>query len=515
MAIALLFILLLALLVISAYASRLYTESGKFLSREFQENIEIFEHQIEPRLGFNHRRAALSFALLEHLLTAAICFLLAYEVFMRPGWGAEDIAQAVFLAILVIVLFDRFLPFLLFSRTRGGWFVRFVLLLKLLVYSVLPLTIVLGFLQSVVSLTRAEGAGEEPEHPSEAVDALIEAGQDEGILEESDRDLIHSVVEFGDKTMRDVMTPRPRIFAVPDETTVEQLTQLLSEHAYSRVPVFSGELDNIVGVVSARDLLQVADSEASRRLVRDLMKTDVYFVPETRRASELLAQMQRENRRLAIVIDEYGGVAGLVTVEDLVEEIVGELSNEGEARAELVREHDQSYVVPGSFETSRLEELFPVRLSEEWHATTVGGLVTEIAGHIPLPGECVQEGGLGFEVLESTARRVEKVRILARPTDATQPPSNVPHPSKPTTGFRLSTPTEGAPGTTGLPGTPQSPAPPPQPAHDRRAGDRAANSVSPNSAPPSSASEKPVSQSTASAKSSNSAPPSSVPPKSV
>jgi len=433
MAIVLVFLVLLALLVVSAYASRLYTESGKFLSREFQENIEIFEHQIEPRLGFNHRRAALSFALIEHLLTAAICFLLAYEVFRRPGWRAEDAAQAAFLAILVIVLFDRFLPFLLFSRTRGGWFVRFVLLSRLLIYAVLPLTIVLGFLQSVISLTRAESAGEEPEHPSEAVDALIEAGQDEGILEESDRDLIHSVVEFGDKSVRDVMTPRPSIFAVPSETTVEQLTHLVSEHPYSRIPVYRGELDNIVGIVSARDLLQVADTEASRTLAGSMMKTDVYFVPETRRASELLAQMQRENRRLAIVIDEYGGVAGLVTVEDLIEEIVGELRNEGEARTELLRESDQSYVVPGGFETSRLEELFPVRLSDEWHATTVGGLVTEIAGHIPLPGECVQEGGLGFEVLESTARRVEKVRILAKSaaSAAQTPPSSAPQGAAP------------------------------------------------------------------------------------
>ena len=464
MAIVVLFLLLLALLIVSAYASRLYTESGKFLSREFQENIEIFEHQIEPRLGFNHRRAALSFALLEHLFMAAICFLLAYEVFRRPAWSAEEVAQAAFLAIAVIVLFDRFLPFLLFSRTRGGWFVRFILLLKLLVYAVLPLTIVLGFLQSVVSLTRAESAGEEPEHPSEAVDALIEAGQDEGILEESDRDLIHSVVEFGDKNVRDVMTPRPSIFAVSDETTVEQLTQLLSEHPYSRVPVYHLALDNIVGMVSARDLLQVPDTEASRRVAGSLMKTDVYCVPETRRASELLAQMQRENRRTAIVIDEYGGVAGLVTVEDLVEEIVGELHNEGEARPELVRENDQSYVVPGGFETSRLEELFPVRLSEEWHATTVGGLVTEIAGHIPLPGECVQEGGLGFEVLESTARRVEKVRILAKPADATQPPANVPQ-------APASQPAESAPpGSTPQNPVSQSSAPP--------------KAVSPNSAPP-------------------------------
>jgi CBS domain containing-hemolysin-like protein len=407
-------LLLIALLVISAYASRLYTESGKFLSREFQENIELFEHQIEPRLGFDHQRAALSFALLEQLLTASICFLLAYSVFSQRGWIAEDAVQAVFFALIVILIFDRFLPYLLFSRTRGGWLVRFTFLLRLLIWAVFPLTLFLGFLQSIVSLTRPEKSDEEPEHPSEAVDALIEAGQDEGILEESDRDLIHSVVEFGDKTVRDVMTPRPAIVAVSADTTVEQLTHLLSQHPYSRVPVYRGDLDHIVGIVSARDLLQVADTDAARRMASGLMKTDIYFVPETKRASELLNQMQRENRRMAIVIDEYGGVAGLVTVEDLIEEIVGELSNEGELRNEAVRESDHSYIVLGTLDVGHLEELFDFRLSEDWHATTVGGLVTEIAGHIPLPGESVEEGGLRFEVLESTARRVEKVRVLTK-----------------------------------------------------------------------------------------------------
>jgi CBS domain containing-hemolysin-like protein len=407
-------LLLIALLVISAYASRLYTESGKFLSREFQENIELFEHQIEPRLGFNHQRAALSFALLEQLLTAAICFLLAYSVFSQRGWIAEDAAQAVFFGLVVILIFDRFLPYLLFSRTRGGWLVRLTFLLRLLIWAVFPLTLFLGFLQSIISLTRPEKSDEEPEHPSEAVDALIEAGQDEGILEESDRELIHSVVEFGDKIVRDVMTPRPSIVAVSEDTTVEQLTHLLSQHPFSRVPVYRGDLDHIVGIVSARELLQVADTEASHRFASSLMKTNVYFVPETKRASELLNQMQRENRRMAIVIDEYGGVAGLVTVEDLIEEIVGELSNEGELRNEAIRDSDHSYIVLGTLDTGRLEELFDFHLSEDWHATTVGGLVTEIAGHIPLPGEAVEEDGLRFEVLESTARRVEKLRVLTK-----------------------------------------------------------------------------------------------------
>ena len=191
-----------------------------------------------------------------------ICFLLAYSVFAQPGWTAEDAAQAVFFAVIVVLIFDRFLPYLLFSRTRGGWLIRFTLLLRLLIWMVLPLTLILGFLQSIISLTRPENADEEPEHPSEAVDALIEAGQDEGILEESDRELIHSVVEFGDKTVRDVMTPRPAIVAVSADTTVEQLTHLLSQHPFTRVPVYRGDLDHIVGIVSARDLLQVADTEA-------------------------------------------------------------------------------------------------------------------------------------------------------------------------------------------------------------------------------------------------------------
>jgi CBS domain containing-hemolysin-like protein len=414
MLVALALPLLIALLVVSAYASRLYTESGKFLSLEFQENIDIFEHQIEPRLGVNQARAALSFALLEQLFTAAIWFLLAYSVFSQPQWSEEELVQAVLVGTLAVLIFDRFLPYLFFSRTKGAWLVRFTLLLRMLIWLVFPLTLLLAFLQSIITLTRPRNAGEESEHPSEAVDALIEAGQDEGILEESDRELIHSVVEFGDKTVREVMTPRPSIVAVSVDTTVEQLTHLLSEHPYSRVPVYQADLDHIVGIVSARDLLQVRDTEAARTVAGSLMKTDIYYVPESKRANELLNELQRANRRMAIVIDEYGGVAGLVTVEDLIEEIVGELSNEGELRNEAVRESDTSYIVAGNLDTDRLEELFNVPLTEDWHATTVGGLVTEIAGHIPLPGEVLQQGDLRFEVLESTTRRVEKVRVVNR-----------------------------------------------------------------------------------------------------
>jgi CBS domain containing-hemolysin-like protein len=404
-----LFVLLLGVLVLVSYTARLYSEAGKFLSREFQENIEYFEQHIEPRLRVSRQRASLSMALLEQITITSQTLLVAFAIERENGhWQAAELGETAVLIIFVIVVFQRFFPYLLFVRTRGQWLSRFVPVLVTLIYLCMPLTLVLGFLQSVVSLTR-EHADEEPEHPSEAVDALIEAGQDEGILEESDRELIHSVIEFGDKMVREVMTPRPDVVAVPAETTIAELTDLLREHGYSRIPVYEGDIDHIVGIIFSHEVLQVPDTEAHTRTVRELMSKDVYLVPETKRGSELLREMQRQNVRMAIVIDEYGGVAGVVTIEDLVEEIVGELRDEDEAR-DVVREKDHSYIVPGGMDVDRLDDLFDIRRGD-WEATTIGGLVTEFAGHIPAPGEVIEREGLRFEVLQSTQRRVERVRV--------------------------------------------------------------------------------------------------------
>ncbi len=420
--IVVLFIVLLVILVLVAHTARIYTEAGKFLSREFQENIEYFEQHIEPRLKVSRQRASLSMALLEQLTIVGQTLLVAYGIEREYGhWQLAELGQTAVLMTFVILIFQRFLPYLLFVRTRGQWLAGFSPLLLIMIYLCMPLTLVLGFLQSVISLTR-EHADEQPEHPSEAVDALIEAGQDEGILEESDRDLIHSVIEFGDKMVREVMTPRPNVVAVPAETTIAEFTDILREKSYSRIPVYEASIDNIVGIIFSHDVLQVPDSEAHTRRVRDLMSKDVYLVPETRRGGELLREMQRENVRMAIVIDEYGGVAGVVTIEDLVEEIVGELRDEDEAR-DVVREKDQSYIVSGSIDVDRLDNLFGIRRGD-WEATTVGGLVTEFAGHIPAAGEVIEIEGLRFEVLQSTQRRVERVRIsIARPEEVPHPPS--------------------------------------------------------------------------------------------
>jgi CBS domain containing-hemolysin-like protein len=402
-------VLLLGVLTLVSYVQRIYTEMGKFLSRAFQENIEAFEQRVEPQIAISRERIALSMAVLEQLSTAAIAVIITFATFHEGIFTAAEIAQLAILLIAIVVVFNRVIPFILFSRTRGDWLMNFVPVLRMLTYLVLPVTVVIGFCLSVATLTR-DRTEREPEHPSEAVDALIEAGQEEGILQESDRELIHSVVEFGDKIVREVMTPRPEIFGVPSETTVEHFTEMLRMRPYSRVPVYDGAIDKIIGIAFAHDVLQVADSEARTRTVRSLMKPDVRLVPESKRVSDLLREMQKENVHMEVVVDEYGAVAGLVTIEDLVEEIVGEIRDEHEAEADIVRESDSSFVVPGNMDVDRLAELFGVR-PDETEATTVAGLVSEAAGHIPKPGEVLQVDGLVFEVVESSEYRVIRMRI--------------------------------------------------------------------------------------------------------
>jgi len=406
--IAITLLFLFGLLTLSSYVDRLYAEIGKFLSREFQDNIDAFEQQVEPRLKVSRSRAALSMAVLTPLLMAAVAMVVGFAVFGDGTWSIDAALEAVLALILIVIVFNRFLPFVFFSRTKGAWLARWAPLLRVLIYLMLPITLVLGFLQSVTSLTR-EHSDAQPETQAEAVDALIEAGQEEGILHESNRDLIQSVVQFSEKTVRDAMKPRPEMVAVAADTTVEKFIELLRLRPFSRVPVFEGSLDQIVGLVYAQDVLQVPDAEAHFRTVGSLMRKDVLFVPETKLGSDLLREMQKKKARMAIVIDEYGGVAGLVTIEDLVEEIVGEISDEHEP-AQVVRESETSYLVPGNMDVDRLEELLGVR-PDRRGAATVAGLVSELAGRIPKKGEVVEEDGLRLEVLQATDRRVERVRV--------------------------------------------------------------------------------------------------------
>jgi len=412
----LLIAILLVVLTLASYVDRLYSEMGKFLAREFQENIDAWEHHVEPRLHLGRDHIRLSAAILAQLSLACLTLLFGMllfaqtTVFDRPT--VAEIGQAVLGVVLVILIFNQLLPFVFFTRTRGLWIIRLRRPLALMFYLVMPITVFLGFLLSIAAL--AESAPRTEEDTSiEAVDALIEAGEEEGILKESDRELVRSAVEFGDKVVREVMTPRPEIFAVPGSTTLEEFLDMIESQPYSRVPVYEGTLDHVTGIVFAHDLLRIRDEDARTQTVASIQHSAT-FVPETKKVNELLREMQREKQHMRIVIDEYGGVAGLVTIEDLLEEIVGSITDEHENEDEsVVHEPDGSWIVPGNLEIERLEDLLggEAEIPEDSEATTVAGLVSEAAGRIPQPGEVVEKYGMRFEILASTDRRIERLHV--------------------------------------------------------------------------------------------------------
>ncbi len=422
---------LLCILTIASYADRVYSEMGKFLAREYQDNLDVWVERVEPRLGLSRDSTALSATTLRQISLAAVALLFGMRLWMRGGHGVGVYLEALAELALIVMVFDRLVPQLLFARTRGMWVSHIRLPLQLLFYLILPVTLLSSLLLSIASLADPERE-EQEEHPDEGVDALLEAGEEEGILEESDRALVRSVVEFGDMVVREVMTPRPEMFAVPDSTTIAEFTRQIIENAFSRVPVYRGSLDGITGIVFAHDLLQIPDIEAETRTVGEIQRPAA-VVPEPKKVNELLREMQSEKQHMRIVIDEYGAVAGLVTIEDLIEAIVGNIEDEhdnADTAGTAFREGGGFYLVPGNMDIADLRDLLesddisgdehpPLRLRTTLEATTVGGLVSELAGHIPLPGEVVVADGLRLEIVEATPRLVTRVRVRALPPPET------------------------------------------------------------------------------------------------
>jgi len=422
---------LAAIETLASYITRVYADVGKILSREVQENLDAWQELVEPHLGLSREHASLCAVLVRQLTLGLIALLIGVMLFDRePQLGRAtpgEIAQAVLLVVLVVVFANRIFPAFLFNRTRGRWVQRILWPIRILLWTMTPISVFIRFFDSVAAL--GEEQASQKEEAAVDVEALLEAGEEEGILEESDRDLVRSAVEFGDKLVREVMTPRPRVFAVPGAITLQQFLDELKVHNFSRVPVYMGSLDNITGIAFAHDLLQISDEDARTRTVASIQHGAVY-VPETKRGYELLREMQREKQHMRIVIDEYGGVAGLVTIEDLLEQIVGNIRDEHEVETpveEPQREPGGAWTVPARFPVDQLGDLFgePVDLGGPYEASSLGGLVSEIEGRIPLAGEVIllEPAGVRVEVLASTDRRVDRLRVFP-PTMRRADPAN-------------------------------------------------------------------------------------------
>ncbi len=241
-----------------------------------------------------------------------------------------------------------------------------------------------------------------------------EAAEDAESEQAQESRLLRSVVEFGDTLVREVMTPRPDIVAIRSDATIDDLRRLIQEQEYSRLPVYAENLDNIVGHVVVKDLIQVAEPLAGTQKISAILRPAA-FVPETKRVMDLLREFQQKRLQLAIVVDEYGGTAGLVTVEDVVEELVGEIRDEYDSEADpIVRETEDSYVFSAKVSIEEMVELLGVSIEGDGFET-VGGYVLARVGRVPAVGEHFESDGLEVDVLEAERRRVHKVRVRRQP----------------------------------------------------------------------------------------------------
>jgi CBS domain containing-hemolysin-like protein len=348
-------------------------------------------------------------------LMLGLIFSLATVVIavMTGSTGFQSIGMLLLFVAVFILTFEHFVPMLIVRRNPQ----------RVLEVLLPPFSVAAGFLlplTSVLVRLLVEGRrerqappaanGDEPEASSPSASAEVEQSEPPGLIERDERRLLQSIVDFGDTLVREVMTPRPDIVAIPASATLDELRALFREQEYSRIPVYQENLDNILGIVFVKDLIHLTGTEGSAQPIAGLVRP-VAVVPETKRVQDLLREFQRNRVQIAIVVDEYGGTAGLVTLEDLIEEIVGEIRDEYDVETEpVVDEGNGSWVFSAKVNIEEVRDRLGVAIEPEGFET-VGGYVLTRVGRVPAAGEAFELDGLHVEVLEAERRRIHKVRF--------------------------------------------------------------------------------------------------------
>jgi len=409
LALVILIVLVSALLGLVTFVQLLYLESLRLRTRDLPA-IKYFREALEDKIGFKTEDGAGSFTLVKHsaiLLVAVLYFLLFAD---GQAWTWPAVWETIVASWLTMIVVAYALPQVLYRRTGAQWLAPVSGLIRGVGLAAKPFVAVLDLFQSLIELTDEKNGAEEPPTQAENIEALISAGTEEGLIEEEDRKLIQSVVEFGDKVVREVMTPRPNIVAISADASLEELRQLVINEQYSRIPIYEGTIDQVVGFVHVRDMFELDEEQRASRTVRELMRP-IRVVPETKPVNDLMREMQQDNTHMVIVVDEYGNTAGLASMEDLVEVILGEIRDEHEPDSDVQEDGQGGYIVSGSFDVARLTDLLEFHPEEDLESTTVGGLVTEWLGRVPRSGESVEREGIHIDVLASDELRVAQVRV--------------------------------------------------------------------------------------------------------
>jgi CBS domain containing-hemolysin-like protein len=405
-------LLLASFLPVYSYLALIYRELGRMTTGPVHEHLDIFEGEIEPKLNINRRSAGRAFRILGHFWLAFLVLQTTRGVgiFVRGFW--ESVIELAAFIVLEVVIAMHFIPDILLYRTTGRWLIPLLPFVRASLVLAWPVRVFLEGAESLARISESDAEKTEEQRTEEGIEALVEAAEEEGIIEPEQAELIEQVVEFSDKRVREVMTPRPDIVAIAANATLEDLHAKFTETGFTRIPVFEETIDDIAGIAHSRDLLQVADADLPKKQVRELMRPAL-FMPETKVGSDLLREMRQKSQTMAVIIDEHGSVAGIATMEDLVEEIVGESGSEAtHPKLEMVREGTSSLLMRGSTAIGQVEEMLGVQFGEsaDETVTTIAGLLSHVSGKVPAPGEKFDLEGFRFEVLEANQRKVLRVK---------------------------------------------------------------------------------------------------------
>jgi putative hemolysin len=351
-----------------------------------------------------------------------VCFVLAGVLIARLSDVHDARSVSIFIVCLVafVVVCEHLLPMLIARRDPEALLDALLPAFAPAARVIRPLTMLLVDMMNGRKEREAPVGNGVGDATAVIPTPAQESAEEDAISEEEGRELLQSVVDFTETIVREVMTPRPDIIAIRADASIQQLRELFREEQYSRMPVYRDNLDNIIGIVFVKDL--VALPPAAEPPMTTLMRS-AYFVPESKRVSELLKEMQRRQAQMAIVVDEYGGTAGLVTVEDLLEEIVGEIRDEYDVESETVTDEGSgTFVFSGKVGVDEVHDRLGVEIEREGFET-LGGYLLSHLGRMPYVGETFDIGDLWVEVLEVERRRITKVRVTRR--------EGAPEPSEP------------------------------------------------------------------------------------
>jgi len=333
---------------------------------------------------------------------------------LTPQATAAGFLAALGYSLLFILVVGEVIPRALGAGIADRWLYRTAPALGYVVIAAWPLTAVLGLINAVVG--RLAGVPMERSGAlelSEEIRSVVSEGEKNGALEEEEKEMIASIFDLHDVDVAEIMTPRTDMVCIEADAALAELRALATKCGFSRIPIFENTRDNIVGIVHVKDLL--ADEHPPELKARDVAQKP-YFVPETKKGHELLQELRQQKTHIAVALDEYGGTAGLVTLEDIVEEIVGEIEDEydEETAAPLRIVDDHTVECSGRLAIDDLNDQLNIKLPENESYDTVSGFVSDQLGHIPRKGETFNWGNVEFAVLDATVRKVRRLRVAIR-----------------------------------------------------------------------------------------------------